>query len=152
MHALKRIHRYLRAGGVLLDVHPQPTNSQIEVWQEDAIHHLGQIDQREDHQEIEEARLRLESLEERGLFVTERRGFFELLEHHPTVESWQDRWAQEGYRLVAEPELLETAQDLLTANGGELVIREQVRASRLRRVDTANKPSGDSGQSDAREA
>jgi len=135
--ALSRIHQCLRADGVLLDVHPQPEDSQIEIWQDGLVHHLGEIDQREDHEEIEAAREHLRSFLRRGLFVEENRGFFELLEHHPSVGSWQDRWAEEGYRLVAEPDLLDSANDLLESGGGELVIREPVRATSLRRLDGA---------------
>lgn len=134
MHALRRIHHCLKADGVLLDVHPQPKNSHIEIWQDDLIHSLGEIDQSEDHEEIESARAHLSSLERSGLFVRDNERFFDLLEHHPNVESWQERWAEEGYRLVAPPELFETAKSLLTSGGGELVIREPVRATSLHRL------------------
>ncbi len=135
MHALSRIHSCLRTDGVLIDIHPQPENSEIEIWQEGRIHRLGQIDQSEDNEEIEAARSYLRSFEERGLFATEKRAVFELLEHHPTVESWQERWAEEDYRLVARPDLLDSARALLSTAGTELVIRESVRATRLRRLD-----------------
>lgn len=135
MDALRRIHKCLKPDGVLLDVHPQPQNSQIEIWQDGLTHHLGEIDQREDHVEIEAARAHLWSFEQGGLFATEKQGFFELLEHHPTVESWQEKWVEDGYRLVAEPELLGSANELLRSGGGELVIREPVRATSLRRLD-----------------
>lgn len=134
MHALRRIHECLRADGVLLDVHPQPENSQIEIWQDGLIHSLGEVDQKEDHEEIESARVHLRSFEQRGLFAKDRRRYFDGFEHHPSVESWQERWAEEGYRLVAAPELLESANDLLASGGGELVIRERVRATSLRRL------------------
>ena len=134
MHALSRIHDWLREGGVLLDLHPQPENSQIEIWEDGQIHCLGEIDQREDHEEILAARSHLRSAERDGLFSTERSAVFELLEHHPTVESWVDRWEYEGYRLVAEPKLFETARDLLQHSSAELVIREPVLATRLRRT------------------
>jgi len=139
VHALSRIHSYLRTDGVLLDIHPQPENSQIEIWQEGRIHVLGEIDQHEDHEEIEAGRVHVTSFEERGLFSEEERAVFELLEHHPTVESWQERWGEEDYRLVAEPELLDSARALLQSGDGELVIREPVRATRLRRMA---EPSG----------
>jgi hypothetical protein len=135
VHALNRIHECLKPDGVLLDVHPQPLNSQIEIWQDGRIHHLGEVDQHEDHLEIEAARAYLRSFEQGGLFVTEQQGFFELLEHHPTVESWQDSWAEDGYRLIVEPGLLDSASDLIRSGRGELVIREPVRATSLRRLD-----------------
>lgn len=135
MDALKRIHQCLKADGVLLDIHPQPQNSHIEIWQNGLVHHLGEIDQHEDHEEIEAAREHLKSFQQDGLFTEEKQGFFELLEHHPSVESWQNRWEEEGYRLVAKPDLLDSANDLLASGGGELVIREPVRATSLHRLD-----------------
>ena len=143
MDALSRIHKCLEPGGVLLDVHPQPQNSLIEIWQDGLTHHLGDVDQREDHLEIEAARAHLSSFEQSGLFATEKQGFFELLEHHPTVESWQAKWVEEGYRLLAEPDLLDSANELLRSGGGELVIKEPVRATSLRRLDgdgSSNRP------------
>ena len=135
MNALSRIHRCLKTDGVLLDVHPQPENSEIEIWQNGRIRRLGEIDQSEDHAEIEAARVHLDSFRKGGLFVEEQRGFFELLEHHPTVEHWQDNWADNGYRLLAETSLLESAKHLLRSGGGELIVREPVRATALQRLD-----------------
>lgn len=134
MNALSRIHESLRDDAVLLDVHPQPQNSRIEVWEDGRIHRLGEIDQHEDHEEILAARSCLQSFERDGLFRTEQSVVFELLEHHPTVESWEDRWEYEGYRLIAGADLLETARALLQHPSTELVIREPVHASRLRRT------------------
>ena len=134
MNALSRIHESLREDGVLLDVHPQPENSRIEVWQDGQIHRLGEIDQHEDHEEIVAARSHLRSFERVGLFRAERSAVFELLEHHPSVESWEDRWEYEGYRLIAEPNLLETARALLQLPSTELVIKEPALATRLRRT------------------
>lgn len=135
VHALRQIHQGLTPGGILLDVHPEPVNSRIEVWQGDRVHELGEVDQQEDHREIEEARSQLELLVKGGLFAPEAKDFFELLEHHDSVASWQEKWADEGYRLIAPPEMFEQAEKLLSSGGGELVIREQVRATRLRRVE-----------------
>ena len=138
MHALSRIRQCLRNDGFLLDIHPQPENSRIEIWQGGTVRHLGEIDQSEDNMEIEAARAVLASFEKRSLFRVEDRGHFELLEHHNTVEGWQKSWAKQGYRLVAEPALLDSARDLLTADGGELVIREPVQATLLRHLDAAD--------------
>jgi hypothetical protein len=125
----------LKTDGVFLDVHPQPENSEIEIWQNGRIRRLGEINQSEDHAEIEAARVHLDSFRKGGLFVEEQHGFFELLEHHPTVEHWQDNWADNGYRLLAEPSLLKSAKQLLRSGGGELVVREPVRATALQRLD-----------------
>lgn len=135
VHALSEIHKSLVPDGVMLDVHPQPQNSQIEVWQRGEVHPLGEVDQTEDKRDIEAARAHLESQVQRGLYAVEESGYFELLEHHPTVESWQERWAREGWILDASPELLRSARELLDRDAGDLVVREPVRATRLRRLE-----------------
>lgn len=132
MNALSRIHLSLRDDGVLLDLHPQPENSRLEIWQDGRISPLGEIGQHQENQEIEQAEACLATFEHRGLFHTEDRQFFDLLEHHPTVESWLDRWVDEGYNFVAREDLLNSARTLLSAGGGELVVREPVKATLLR--------------------
>jgi hypothetical protein len=128
------MHQSLTPNGILLDLHPEPVNSRIEVWQGDQVHELGEVDQPEEHREIEEARSRLDSLVEEGLFSPEETDYFDGLEHHDSVASWQERWAKEDYALVAPPGMLASAARLLSSDGGELVIREQVRATRFRRL------------------
>lgn len=128
----------------MLDIHPEPVNSHIEVWQDGSVHRLGEIDQSEDNTEIRDARLRLESLQDEGLFTPEDSLAFELHEHYPSVHSWQEKWAEDDYRLVATRELLDGAQRLLDSGGGELVIRERVRATRLRRTSSPGENSVES--------
>jgi hypothetical protein len=134
VHALRRIHRSLRPDGVLVDLHPQPENTRVEVWQDGLIHPLGQTDLGEDIREILAARGRLELVERRGWFVTERTRFFEMLEHYPSVEDWMTRHALEGYSFGASEELVGSARHLLETGGGELIVREPIRASLLRRL------------------
>ena len=136
VHALRQIHRSLTPDGVLLDVHPQPTNSRIEVWQDRRVHDLGEVDQEEENREIEDARGRLELVVKEGLFTPETSDYFEAGEHHDSVSSWQEHWAEEEYQLIAPAGMLESAERLLSSGGGELVIRESVRATRLRRLES----------------
>lgn len=135
VHALERIHHSLRAEGVMLDVHPQPRNTRVEVWQEGRVESLGQLDdEEEDIRDIRQARARLSLVERRGWFLTERRRTFEMLEHYPTVEDWLERRAWEGATSIIPEGMLDSIRNLLAAGGGELVKREPVRASLLRRL------------------
>ena len=134
MHALGRIHRVLHPGGVLLDMHPEPENSRIEIWREGHIEHLGQVNQDQDALEILEARTHLAEVERRGWFTTGERQFFDLLGHYRTVDDWLDWWNEQGWTFSVEQELLDTARDLLGAGDGELVLRETIRATALTRL------------------
>lgn len=106
----------------------------MEVWQGGRVARLGHLDQEEDIREILEARARLDLVEEDGWYVTERRRFFDLLAHFPSAEDWLEYQAREGYSGVLSVELIATANRLLAAGGGELVVREPIRASVLKRL------------------
>jgi hypothetical protein len=132
VHALRRIHRSLRSEGILLDLHPQPERAGVEVWQGGRVDRLGHLDQEEDIQDILEARARLDLVEGDGWYITERRRFFDLLAHFPSAEDWLEYQAREGYSGEVSAELLASANRLLATGGGELVVREPIRASVLR--------------------
>lgn len=134
MHALSRIHHALRAAGSLLDVHPQPENVGLEVRQEGRVVFLGQLDGAEDIRDVRQARTRLGLVERRGWFVTERQMIFDMLEHYTSVRDWLERRAREGDTSIISEAVLHSAHQLMAHGRGELVIRNQVRASLLRRL------------------
>lgn len=133
MHALKNIHRSLLVEGVMLDIHPQPEHVTVEVWREGRVDPLGPIDDESDIRDIRKARTRLNLVERHGWFVTERRRTFDLLEHYPSVEDWLERQAQEGGTSMIPEGMIDSIRLLLTSGGGEIVKREPIRASLLRR-------------------
>ena len=133
MHALRRIHRSLHEEGILLDIHPEPENNKIEVWQGDQVTSLGNVDQEEEIVEILESRALLDTFEHNGLFTTSERRFFDLLEHYPNVDEWLERWTRKGWTFDVSDELLDTARELVEHDGAELIIRERARASALKR-------------------
>lgn len=134
MHALRKIHRSLTETGVLLDLHPEPEDSRAEVARKGRLEIVGTWDQEEDIQDIRLARAQLGIVESQGFFVTERQVGFDLLEHYPSVEDWLDHRTERGDTVVIQRELLDKARDLLATAGGELIIREPIRASLLRRL------------------
>ena len=132
--ALRRIHRSLRPEGVLVDLHPEPTNSAVEVWQDGRITQLGHIGSEADIRDIVEARLRLDQMEKDGWYAIERRRVFDLLFHFPDVDEWLTYMAEEEPEIELPEELVSRARRRLSAVEGELVIREPARASGLRRL------------------
>ena len=137
MHALGRIHRSLTDNGVLLDLHPEPKNSRAEVGREGQVEVVGEWDQEEDIRDIRLAREQLDLVETRGAFVTERQTGFDILEHCLSVEDWLERRTEQGETGVIQDELLDRARHLLATEGSELIIREPIRASLLRRLPEA---------------
>jgi hypothetical protein len=140
VHALGVVHRSLRSDGVLLDIHPQPENSLMEIWQDGRIERLGEIEQHQDRVDIEEARSRLRQEVRKELFAVRRRQFFELLGHYAAVDDWLDRWNDEGWNFSVDPGILDSARSLLAVGGGEFVIRETIRATSLIRLAGSRAP------------
>lgn len=146
MHALRQIHRSLIDRGVLLDLHPEPENSRAEVAREGRIEVIGEWDQAEDIRDIRLGRTQLELVESEGLFLTERQTKFDILEHYPSVEDWLEHRTERGETVVIPRELLDTAQQMLASGGKELIIREPIRASLIRRMPLTNLiPPADKG-------
>ena len=133
MHALGRIHRSLTDHGVLLDLHPEPRNSLAEVAREGRVEIVGEWDQEEDIRDILLAREQLDLVERAGVFVTEQQIGFDMLEHYRNVEDWLERRTKQGEMGVIQMELLDRARHLLATQGSELMIREPIRATLLRR-------------------
>jgi hypothetical protein len=133
VHALRSIHRSLRTEGVLLDLHPEPEGAGVEIWQDDRVERLGQVDQEDDVRDILAARARLDLVERDGWFVTERRKVFDLISRSASAEDWLEYQAREGYTGRLSEELLASARESLIRGSAEFVVREPIRASLLRR-------------------
>ena len=111
----------------------------VEVWQGGRVVRIGHLDQEEDIRDILDARSRLDQVEAEGWYSTERRRFFDLLAHFPSAQDWLDYRAKEGDSGVSA-ELLASANRLLAAGGGELVVGEAIRASVLPRLPGPGAP------------
>lgn len=132
--ALRTIHRSLRAGGVLLDLHPQPEPVAVEVWREGRREPVGHVVDDQDISDITEAEIRLDLVERDGWFTTETRRVFDLAAHFPGVDEWFEYRSDHDCSSVVPKELENRARRLLGKHEGELVIREPIRASLLKRL------------------
>lgn len=132
--ALHRAHRLTRTGGLLLDLHPLARNDLLEVWRDGVIESIGEVDQQEDIADIEYAEGALDKVVEEGLFQRVDQREFDLLEHHPTVESWLDRWNEEGWAFEVAEDVMRSAREALGTPGSEFVVREPIRITRLNRL------------------
>lgn len=134
MHALRRIHRSLQPGGLLVDLHPQPEPPAVEVWQGSRVERIGHVDEHDDMRGIREARRRLARMEAGGWYVTLRQEFFDLIAHFPSTRAWEQYKIDEGDSASLAPETLARADELMTTGGGEFIVREPIRASLLERL------------------
>lgn len=134
--ALKKVHRSLRPGGLLLDVHPQARLSPLELRTGAYATDLGHLEYGPDFiQTLSNSDEVLASLDQGGTFRNERDEEFLLLHHFESFAKWQEFMAQEAeYYVPPDSTMIEKIGQGLFLKGAELVLKEWVRASRFRRL------------------
>lgn len=142
VHALEEIHRLLRPGGTLIEIHPAveappfvevSVNGSLSFSEDDPG-----FDYEEDSRHAEAA---VAAVVERGVFTLEDRRRFELRTHAVSVEELRDYWAvYDAYDPEEKEETLARRQDEMYARahgvlerspGAELVYVEPATMSRL---------------------
>jgi hypothetical protein len=122
----------LRPGGRLLDVHPEPEDARVEVRDRDRLTFIGLFQRPAIYQNIHAARDALAALVGKGLFARERSVGFEVRYHFESVDAWLAYRTERGTKTEVDPALLVRAREMLADTPGELLIREQMRATRYR--------------------
>jgi hypothetical protein len=132
---LKRIHRWLRRGGLLLDLHPEPEQPVVEVTLDGIRNvYLGRIDTTALIGNIHGARAALQSVVEAGWFERERSVVFDLVSHFPGVDEWLQHREKRRSSSVVDPAIIVSARSILSAvTSGDLQVSERVQATRFKR-------------------
>ena len=135
--SLTTIHRSLRPGGVLLDVHPEPRPNPIEVRTSVGSTSMGSLYYSSGFvQTISAASEALASLCREGAFLNEQKVEFEVLIHLDSVADWQTYLATEAqYYVLPDQALIESIHRLLDREGREIILRYFMEATRYRRLD-----------------
>ena len=95
VHALEQIHRFLKPGGILVDIHPVAEPPLVEVHQGGRVLFAGPFPgfSHEDDQRAEDA---LASAVERGLYARERHAQFEFLVYASSFPELLDYVEEQG--------------------------------------------------------
>jgi hypothetical protein len=117
----------------MLDVHPEPRHSRVEVHSGSRISDVGRLDESEFLPDINAAEKVLGAAIAAKRFALEAEKRFDFLYHFNTVDEYKAFLVDEEWGTL-EPEVESRARKLLTAEGGELVMREPVWAGRLKRI------------------
>jgi hypothetical protein len=119
----------------LLDVHPEPEAASVEINTPAGPSRrvIGPFDRPAIYDNIHAGRSALAKLCEAGLFTRERSVRFEVLFHFESVNAWLAHRELRGTTTEVDPALLDRARQALEATPGELLLREQLRATRYRR-------------------
>ena len=143
MDVLKRIHRWLRTDGLVLDLQPEPEPPRVEVVEVgDSRVLLGHIDTSVVVGNIHRARAAVTSLVEAGYFEQECSVVFDFVSHFRGVDEWLRHRQARRSTSVVDPAIIHRARDMLSASpSGELDVSERVLATRLKRRGTLPEPS-----------
>lgn len=146
VHALEEIHRLLKEGGTLIDIHPPPEHSLGQVWLNGAVVFSEQRPAEEaDLEDCRQADLAQAQVVQRGLFALEAAREFDLITHAASVQALHE--GMEAYGAFSNAVKSEAEEAQLAAFGGrlhqaqqaagpgaEIAYREWGRISRLRRL------------------
>ena len=146
VHALEEIHRLLKPDGCLIDIHPVLEVALIEVYQGSRILFVeSNPDYGRTAEESRQAEDALAQVVQRGLFVVERSGEFDLITYASSIAALRAHWAKVGaYDDSPADDALEAQRTALFArvdeimqaagNGAEVANHERARITRLKPV------------------
>jgi hypothetical protein len=133
--ALNTIHRTLRPGGILLDVHPLPAPAPLELRPPSGTAaSVGQSEYSPAFNEtITLAEKALELHKTDGLFIEEKHTDFDSVHHFSTAQQWaQFRDEYPDDFVPATDDLVATVAEAFQAPGTHLLMAERARATRYR--------------------
>ena len=133
MRALRNIHSALRPGGLLLDIHPEPSHPQLEALTDGQATPIGSLDFSSRFRLVFAGRAALQSVVDAHLFVCERETTFVFIYHFATIDMWLDHVATRWSDARIPAGMTERARDLLATGEGELRISREIHAARLRK-------------------
>ena len=143
VHALEEIHRLLTPGGELLDIHPVPTETAVQVVLNGAVL-FAEASPDHDHLEEEQAEDALAQVVRRGLFVIERSEEFtfhvygssvvELVDFMAEANAFDAGNSNDEAVTTQKEELYARVEEVVHAAGeeAEVVYLERGRIARLK--------------------
>jgi SAM-dependent methyltransferase len=144
VHALEEIHRLLRPGGMLIDIHPQQEAPLLKVVRSGRLLFSEPVPghDAEDYRRADEAVARVVR---RGLFALERTAEFDFLTYAGSVSEMRkyleesnayEEPAKDRRRAAKEAELAARVEQVMRTGGrgAKVVHDERTRINRLRRI------------------
>ncbi len=116
-------------------MHPEPGFCAIEVWRDEGISSLGQMDETERTARVLQTEAGLQTAIDESLFVRERATTFEYLYYFDSVDDLLEYKAERWVEAVLDETIVERARTLLEQGTSALVVRRWLRATRLRRSE-----------------
>jgi hypothetical protein len=135
VHAVECLTRWLKPEGVLVDIHPTGRLPQAEVWSGDGRAVIGDL-QECDSQNYYLAGAAIDRAVTAGLYALTAGETFAFLYHAPTLGDMLDYACEHWRDLRVDAATAAQIEAALgpPGSGRELVVREEVRITRLNRV------------------
>ncbi len=142
VHALEEIHRLLRPGGNLIDIHPVLKSPLVEVYQGSRVLFVEPYPGYDYEEDLRQAEDALAQIVQRRLFVVERNGEFDFVTYGSSVAelrdflvkagAYDDRPKDEAVAARAA-ELAARVEEIMHAagEGAEVAYHERGRIARL---------------------
>ncbi len=136
VHALESIHRLIRPGGQLIDIHPSTELASIEIRLRDQISPAGWLHETDDYIEYEMADQALAAVVTGGLFQLERSGSFSFAWYADTLEELRNYLAEEWKDAIIDDVTFMRAEELMRSieRDKEVILRERITIARYRRL------------------
>ena len=134
VHALEITHGLLKAGGLLIDIHPNGEPALIEAHVGGEVRVAGYLEETNSFVEYFQADDALADVTNRGLFRLEREGLFTHLTHAATIKALVDFIKAEWSDSMVREETIKRAAELMGVpeEDREIVLRESARIARFR--------------------
>ena len=144
VHALEEIHRLLKPGGELIDIHPVSEPSPIEIYRDGKIDLAGHLTVRQWCLDFEQADNALGEIIQRGMFTVEQKGMFDTLTYYDSAAEMGTSFKESIHKYARDAQSVDEALLLAEAlakrakklmqtagSGAKLVMRDENHISRL---------------------
>ncbi len=134
VHALEKATRLLADDGVLIDIHPTSEPAHLEVRVAGAVEPAGVVMEASGGVEYHQADAAIAKAVRRGMLRRDGSDLFTFLTHAASLEELRDHLADAWTDAIIEDASAMRVEQLLreAGAGGEVMLRERVRISRLR--------------------
>lgn len=131
---LEKTHRLLKTSGIILDIHPRPRASEVEIRIPGHFIHVGYLDETGLIRRIHDARREIASMIWDGFFNYHDVKTFDFLYHFDSVEECIEFLGREWEDSTMDRPTIDKARKLLGDQMGEIIIRQPLWAATLKRL------------------
>ena len=136
VHALEKIQRLLKPGGILLDIHPTNDPAAVAVRLREQIIPAGWIAESDDYVEYEWADAALQNMTDNRHCTLDRVGTFEFIWHADSMNDLRTYLAEEWKDAIIDDVTAMRIEELLKlpVHDKEILVSEAIRIARYRRA------------------